>query len=311
MKRTGFFLLLYGLWFLPGWSLAQPREVELITNETEYRIDVKIGGRDFTSYRFGPEFKMKPVFYPVNSPDGIRVVREIPFHNEELQKSQDHPHHQSVYFGYGSVDGLDFWSHHNGERIIHRSISETVPNGFTFLADWIDRTGRTLVHELRRMRFGGTEDCYWMDHEIKLTAFEDRSFADTKEGLFAIRVAEALREDRGSGRYLNAYGWETAERIWGRRAPWVALFGEVEGQPVTIAIFDHPSTENHPSYWHARAYGLFSVNPFGRKDFMKGSEPINSVLKANQTFHFRYRLLVYRGRVDKERLERDYRQFAQ
>ena len=36
---------------------------------------------------------------------------------------------------------------------------------------------------------------------------------------------------------------------------------------MTVAIFAHPSGLNHPPYWHARDYGLFAVNPFGRKGY--------------------------------------------
>ena len=31
----------------------------------------------------------------------------------------------------------------------------------------------------------------------------------------------------------------------------------------TIAIIDHPGNPNYPTYWHARDYGLFAVNPLG------------------------------------------------
>ena len=45
----------------------------------------------------------------------------------------------------------------------------------------------------------------------------------------------------------------------------------VDGKPVAILIFDHPSSYNHPPRWHARGYGLFAVNPFGLKDFEPAS----------------------------------------
>lgn len=80
----------------------------------------------------------------------------------------------------------------------------------------------------------------------------------------------------------------------------------MQGKDVTVAIFEHPSTENHPSYWHARDYGLFAVNPFGRKDFIKGSTPLDTVLPADATLGFRYRIVVYSGKVSKERLDQDY-----
>jgi len=179
------------------------------------------------------------------------------------------------------------------------------------LIDWLDPKGNVLLHEVKRVTFGRAPDVNWMDHDITLMAVErSRSFDDTKEGMFAIRVTDELREDEGTGRYINAYGWETAEQIWGKRSPWVALQGSVGGNEVTIAIFDHPTSENHPSYWHARGYGLFSINPFGRKDFVEGGMPDNRVLAPLESYHFKHRVLVYDGKVTKERLDQDYWEYV-
>ena len=212
--------------------------------------------------------------------------------------------------GYGDVDGYDFWSNRNGERIIHRAIvnQENGDEGLLeILLDWCDPDGKALVREIRRVAFGGSDDCLWMDHDITLDpGSHSRVFMDTKEGMFAIRLADELREEGGNGSYINAYGWESAANVWGKRCPWVALRGSVAGKDVTVAIFDHPSTENFPSYWHARDYGLFSVNPFGRKDFVRDAAPLAKKLEAYESFHFRYRLLVYSGKVSKDRIDRDY-----
>jgi hypothetical protein len=293
---------------------ADHSDVELKSLPDQGKVEIRIAGHPFTDYCYGPAFEEKPVFYPVMSPKGVVVNREIPFDNEALRKEQDHPHHQSLFFGYGDLDGADFWTCREGERMVHRAFLEASGGKvgkLSVLIDWLDPQGRVAVHEVKRVTFGGARDVHWMDHDIRLTApDEPRSFEDTKEGMFALRVADALREDEGSGRYINAYGWETADQIWGKRAPWVALRGTVGGNDVTIAIFDHPASENHPSYWHARAYGLFSINPFGRKDFVEGASPDNRKLQSFETFHFRHRVLVYDGKVSKQRLDQDYWEYV-
>jgi hypothetical protein len=285
-------------------SQALPVELKYVRDES--KVEIWVDGDLFTVYQYGPAYKDKPVFYPVFSPSGTSVVREIPFDNQELRKSQDHHHHQSVFMGYGDVDGKDFWSSRKGERIVHRGMTE-VTDSFTVLLEWLDGEGISTLDEIRRVEFGATADSRWMDHTITLLPKQGLlHFSDTKEGMFAIRLADELREDEGTGRYINAFGWETSNEIWGKRAPWVAIRGSVEDKDVTVAIFEHPSTENHPSYWHARAYGLFAVNPFGRKDFVKGSTPLDTVLPANGSLRFRYRIVIYTGKVSKERLDQDY-----
>ena len=284
--------------------------VELRADREKSSIEVWIGGKLFTSYRYGEEFTRKPVFYPVMAPNGVMVNRELPQVRPEVADDQDHPHHESLYFGYGDVDSYDFWSNQNGEKILHRAVlkQESGDRGeLELLLEWQEPEGKSMVSEIRRVVFGGSGDCRWMDHDMTLHAGNSsRIFMDTKEGMFAIRLADELKEKGGNGRYINAYGWETAEHIWGKRCPWVAIRGTVQGEEVTIAIFDHPSTENFPSYWHARDYGLFAINPFGRKDFVKGSAPLGKRLEAYQSFHFRHRLMVYSGKISKERLDQDY-----
>jgi len=285
-------------------SSALPVELKSVVEES--RVEVWVDGDLFTVYQYGSTYKEKPVFYPLFSPDGALVVRELSFVDQELLKSQDHHHHQSVFMGYGDVDGKDFWSSHNGERIVHKGIIE-VSDSLAVFSEWVDGEGEPTLDEIRRVEFGATADSRWMDHTITLLSKKVQlHFNDTKEGMFAIRLADELREDEATGRYINACGWETSKEIWGKRAPWVAIRGSVQGKDVSIAIFEHPSTENYPSYWHARAYGLFAVNPFGRKDFVKGSTPLDTVLAPNETFRFRYRIVVYSGKVSKERLDEDY-----
>lgn len=293
---------------------TDPVIVEVKHLAQEKKVEIGISGKPFTSYCYGPDFQQKPVFYPVLSPKGVIVNREIPFDDEALKQSQDHPHHQSLFFGYGNVNGADFWTCRQGERMEHRAVMEASSGDtgeLSVLIDWMDPQGHLTVHEVKRVIFGGSSDVNWMDHDITLTAaLSPQSFDDTKEGMFAIRVSDELREDEGTGRYINAYGWETADQIWGRRSPWVALRGSIKGSDVTVAIFDHPTSENHPSYWHARDYGLFSINPFGRKDFVRGAEPDNRRLGIRESFHFRHRLLVYDGKVSKQRLDEDYWEYV-
>jgi hypothetical protein len=298
-----------------GLRASPDAPVELRPIPGEDRVEVWIGGRLFTAYRFGAEFKLKPVFYPVNSPGGNAVNRELPFIRDSGETT-DHHHQQSLGFGYGELNGYDFWSHRGGETIVHRAVlGHGVEGGkgrLEVLLDWRAPDGTVLARELRTATFGGGNDHRWMDHDISLQALDrPLDFIDSKEGMFAIRLADALRERGGSGRYENAFGWETERGIWGKRAPWVALRGEVSGEEVTVAIFEHPASHNYPSYWHARAYGLFAINPFGRKDFVEGAEPLNDRLAPRESFHFRYRVVIYGGKVEKERLDTDYWSYIQ
>ena len=287
-------------------------QAELVLHSDESRLDIVVRGQPFTSYHFGPG-RSKPILFPVRAPGGRIVNRLFPLQEKAPDEEVDHPHQESLWFTYGDVEGLDFWSGRDGVRIRQRSILE-MRNGRTgvlkVLLDWVDSEGHAVLQEIRRLEFGGSQDSFWLDHRSDLLARERSvKIGETKEGMFGIRVAGAFREDRGQSVYLDAFGRHREESIWGTRVPWVALQGELSEEPLTIAIFDHPSTFNHPSYWHARAYGLFAANPLGRKDFVEGSVAVGFEIRVGERLRFRYRLTVYSAEVKKARLDSEYQTY--
>ena len=79
-------------------------------------------------------------------------------------------------------------------------------------------------------------------------------------------------------------------------AHWVDYWGEVEGDTVGIAIFDHPDNLRHPTTWHARDYGLVAANPFGLHDFL--NEPANAGayrIEPGDSLVLKYRFVFHRG----------------
>jgi hypothetical protein len=112
-----------------------------------------------------------------------------------------------------------------------------------------------------------------------------------------------------TGHYLSSEGIEGMD-VWGKRAKWVALSGEVEGEKVSIVIFDHPDNVGYPTYWHARGYGLFSANPLGQSIFSEGKETLNFSLESGESTTFRYRTLIVSGETDAAKIEQEYKKFT-
>ncbi|MBI3736357.1 PmoA family protein [Candidatus Sumerlaeota bacterium] len=303
---------------------AEEGKVEIKKADAGIKYDITIGGKPFTSYiADDDQFFDKPVFYPLLTPAGTQINRSIPPAKGE---AQDHPHHQSMWFNYGSVNGIDFWNiQRNGRRIKHRG-GTIEGNTLKLTLDWIDNNGKAILEEKKNVTFGAGSDCRWMDHDITLTATgAPVEFGDSKEGAFGIRVAGHLQETGGTGSYINAEGLEKANGIredgvekskgvWGKTSAWVALRGAVAGangdEPLTLAIFAHPSTHNFPPYWHARDYGLFAVNPWGRHEYDKTQEPRKEILEAGKSVNVHFRVVIYDSVVDKARLDKDYAEFV-
>ncbi len=295
---------------------AEEAKIEIKKAEAKDQYDVTYNGKLFTSYCYDEkEFFDKPVFFPVLSAGGVPVNRGWPMIKDVEGEAKDHPHHQSLFFTYDEVNGVHFWNAATSGRRIKQREASVDGNTLNIVLEWNDNEGKTLLVEHRKVRFGAGEGVRWMDHDILLAAQNgDVEFGDTKEGAFGIRVAKSLEETGGTGSYINAEGLEKSSKVWGKTSPWVALRGDLKtggaDEPVTIAIYSHPTSLNQPPYWHARNYGLFAVNPFGRKSYDKSAEERKMTLKAGDNLHLRYRVAVYEGKTDKARLDKDFAEFS-
>jgi len=290
-------------------TLKTAPKVEFV--KTADRIDVVIGGKPFTSYMFGDKLT-KPVLYPVRTPSGIKVNRGFPFEKVEGE-AKDHPHHIGIFFTYDEVNGEGFWNNTTSPpQIKHVSVTKMQPGeGKGELWTVMHWTGKNevLLEENRRMVFTAGEGWYAIDFSIDLKALGKKvEFGDTKEGMFAIRTAQWLREKDGTGRYFSSNGDRKAENIWGKRARWVALEGEKDGKKVGIAILNYPESTNYPTYWHARNYGLFAANPLGQMVFqktrkVKNPQPFGLTLAPGETARFNFYMVIYDGSKTPEQLE--------
>lgn len=227
----------------------------------------------------------------------------------------DHPHHRGVWFSHGEVNGVDFWANEPTQRSGHPkgriALKEIGPIQTGEAAGriyasflWKGPGGEVLLEERRAMTFSRQGADNAVDFDIVLEAVADSvHFGDTKEGTFAVRMATELEEPhyraegiKRTGRILNAEGRATEAAAWGKRSPWVDYAGSVEGKPLGVAIFDHPSNPKHPTYWHVRGYGLFAANVFGEHDFHADESRDGSLtLAKGETLRFRYRILVHEG----------------
>ena len=288
-------------------------EVTFIPGENS--VKVIIDGSHITTYLYDSELS-KPVLYPVYTPRGIAVNRSFPF--AELEgESRDHPHHTGVFFTVDEVNGNKFWGNTGESPKIRHVEFTTISRGKTegtlgSVLHWIGTDGATLLMEKRTMTFIPGSDRTSIDFTITLTAVNSTvTFRDTKEGMFAIRLAHWLKEKGGTGHYLSSRGGTSANDIWGRRAEWVRIEGNRGGSIAGVVIMNHPSSVNYPTYWHARDYGLFAANPLGQYVFqestgMENPERFDLTLNPGESTLFMFRMIVYDGPKTADEIENQY-----
>lgn len=299
-----------------------------VVRKDHQQVDVLYNGKLMTAYCFY-DSSMKPVLVPVNTVDGITVTRSYPFKMVAGERT-DHPHHTGIWLNYESVNGLDFWNNstaiapqrrdHYG-TILHQEITDSKLSGnnasLAATAKWVRPDKKVLLDEKTTFYFSVKASDFIIDRITTLTATDTTVvFKDVKDGMFAIRVARELElpskerskfvdnmgnitevDPSGSiatGMYYSSEGLK-GDSVWGTKGRWVMLAGKKDGKDITIGILDHPSNVGYPAYWHARGYGLFSVNPLGRKIFSNGKEELNLTLQRGEQVTFKYRVIIHSG----------------
>ncbi|TWU15613.1 PmoA family protein [Allorhodopirellula heiligendammensis] len=297
-----------------------------------------------------------PGFYPLLSPAGLPLTRNFPMQpygaaeqNASVAsrfEKHDHPHHRSMWFDHGDVNGVDFWATPtDGEfgQIVQRTASSNASQSSVVIDgvaknsghcdlstsnDWIAPDGKRLLSDERQFRFHEHLGDTIMDVTIKLIASDgDVTFGDTKEGSLGVRMAGTVKVDaKLGGEIHNAEGLKDND-TWGKISNWVDYSGPIappelpEGDAkVTakdastwaragITMMYHPGNKLPDCYWHVRSYGLFAANPFGRHHF--GAPAYDGVkIEEGQTLTLHFRLVLHNGMFDAEKTRQHYDAYA-
>ncbi len=202
-------------------------------------------------------------------------------------------------------------------------------------AEWVTSDGTTILQEDTKFIFSGDAAAIRSVERITtLTALEEEvSFKDNKEGMLGLRMAHELEHpsdkpelftdasgkatnvptmnnDGVTGRYHSSEGME-GDAVWGTRGKWVNLAGKINNEDISVILMDHPKNVGHPTYWHARGYGLFAANNLGQKALSNGKEELNFKLAPGKKVTFRHKVLIHSGnKMTDEQINTAYQKFA-
>lgn len=341
--------VVWGSMFGIAGSVRAQGMVEVVDVPTEQRVDVTVNGAPFTSYVYTDTIAVlkKPVLYPVRSASGTPITRSFPLEARAGERA-DHPHQIGLWFNYGNVNGLDFWNNSNAippdrthlmgtirHRTVERAEGGSGRGTLAVRSEWVDHEGNKLLDEHTTYVFHAGDGYRAIDRITVLEAGDEAvDLSDNKEGVLGLRVRRELEMPAGSpllltdeagqpmqeevlndegvnGRYRNSEGIAGYPDVWGKRAKWTALSGEVDGEPVTIAILDHPENAGYPTYWHARDYGLFAANPLGQKDLSEGKETLNFKLGVGEQTVFRHRIAIFDRQASDAEIEAEWERFVE
>lgn len=308
MKRT-LHLAAIALLSFTTWA---PGEVTI--KEVDGSYHVHIDGKLFTALKH-KDLRI-PCFYPIHGPNEVPMTRKYPLEDARPGEAKDHPHHTSLWYAHGDVNGLDFWhgggkNPEKGGKVVLDDVVKMIDGEDMGVLEtksrWLTLQGdEEVCQDECRFTFLKLGEARYLTFQVTIKATNgDIVFGDTKEGTMAIRTHPNLRlqGEVANGEAVNSTGDKNKD-LWGKAAKWVNYWGKIHNQEVGIAIFDHPSNPRYPTTWHARDYGLIAANPFGYSYFFKGEGQDGKLtVKDGESITFRYGFLFHSGGHDVELLE--------
>lgn len=238
-------------------------------------------------------------FYPLNTPSGECVVDFAP---------SDHRHHRGVFLAWHSMTGkvkADFWGWGEWaptkDRVIrNRSIklieADSTHARLEVRNDWLVED-EPMIQELLKVNAREEKECYVIDLDYQLTPTQEVTLDQTAFGGFCAKA----RKD-GRSVYTSPDGevklpdphYLKPETDW-PAADWYDYTIKLDsGKTIGIAVLDYQS--NPRTTWHNLA-PIAMVNPCI-------VAPGSVVLKKDQPFHLRYRVLVHDGPAPVDLLKR-------
>ena len=242
--------------------------------------------------------------------------------------AQNHDHHRSVWFAHHNIGGVNFWSDQTDGKVRQKHwYSYRDGDDEAIMASclgWYDGSGKQLMEQdvvaaIIPMKSGehALEIQITMRPPAKVKSVE---LGKTNFGFLAVRVAKSVSVHFGGGKLTNSDNLKGEKAIFGKQAKWMDYSGSVavgkgadrkaviEG----ITYFDHPTNPRHPTWWHARDYGLITANPFGVGHFERKKRGAGDMkIKAGESVTFRYRFLFHEGDVKEARIERRYKAWGE
>jgi hypothetical protein len=310
---------------------SKKEKVEFKNDDNGKKVEVYIAGKLFTAYIY-PDNMEKQSLYPIMSASGKFITRGFPLNPRPFERI-DHPHHVGLWFNFGDVNGLDFWNNSfaikaadkpkYGSVKFKKIVSQDQKKGeLATSSEWVDFNNNVLLNEETTFAFSGAGNLRVIERTTKLTAAQEVTFTENKEGLIGLRLDRTFEEpatkpekfldangietnvpvmnnEGVNGVYRNAEGVKGGD-VWSKRTPWVALRGVKDGEAITIAILDNKSNVNYPAWSHARGYGLFATNNLGGRAFDKNATPVKIVLKPGESIVFKHKIVIGGDLTDAE-----------
>lgn len=249
------------------------------------QASIERGGGEIARYHFSSQDR-RPFLYPIIGPSGKSLTRM-----GHPRDANGHSHHNSVWIAHNDVNGVNFWGDAGKGRIVQKKIRyEDTEDEALIEAEnaWDDDAGKTLLKEVRTLRFRPQAGGQWLlVIDLLFTADQPVTLGKTSFGPVAVRMAKTIGVHDGGGTIRNSAGGVNEKEIFWKPAKWVDYSGPMPGGVVEgITLMDHPSNPGHPNPYHVRDDGWMGATT-------TFTEP--RVVDKDKPLSLRYGLWVHGG----------------
>lgn len=279
------------------------------TEEGEETLKVSFGDRPLLEYRSARD-ALKPYVRQFYTPSAVRVLRDAP---------SDHKHHHALMLAMG-INEVDFWHEQAGEegavvvgRQRPRGLVSTSAAGVDARQrlsirqqiDWIDKNERPLLVEARTIIVHGQDSSdaslvTWTSRLVPAQGHPSIELNGAHYFGLGMRFVESMDK---VGKFINAADSD-GESIRGSeklvRAAWCAYTAPIDGHDVTVAMFSLPANPRQPTAWFTM------TDPFA---YMAATLELHRRplrLSAGETLELTYGIVLWDGRIDRDRIEQAY-----
>jgi hypothetical protein len=270
---------------------------------------VERDGQEIARYYFGSDLR-RPFLYPIVGPSGKSLTRM-----GHPRDPNGHSHHNSVWVSHHVIGGLDdkdpaatgFWNDVTKGNIVHQKVEQyDDADDLAFIQvrnAWRDGGGKTLLDELRTMRFIPQEGGQWLlVLDLEFSAQEPTLIGKSNFGFVGVRMAKAIGVHDGGGTIRNSEGGVDEKGVHEKPARWCDYSGPITREAREgITLLDHPTNSNHPTVFHVRDDGwMGAAFTFAAPYTLQPGTPLK----------LRYGLWVHAGVPPAEEIDRQFEAFA-
>ena len=287
-------------------------------------LTISSGNQKLLTYQFrtvypptgiDTNYKRSGFIHPLYAPNG-EVLTTI--------QPRDHYHHYGIWNPWTHTffegDTVDFWNLARKQGTV-RFVKFTSQKKnskyaeYTALHEYVvfkkNRSEKAALNEWQTVRVHKPEkDHYIVDIISKMQCASQSPLLIVAYRYAGLGWRATEYWDKNNSEMLTSEG-KTRDNTDNTKAKWIIVYGQLPGNDEGgIVMLSHPSNYNHPEplrIWDKKQNG-------GRGDVFANFAPTKDkdwLLEPGKTYTLKYRLVVFNGKMTKEKAEAEWQKFAQ